>query len=85
MPNRGIAPHETFELHELLMFKSLCATKAATMAGLTADQELKSMLQKDLSDTQTHIRELRDLIQQSDLSSMAGTGGVIQATRVDVQ
>ncbi|MFZ5988475.1 MAG: spore coat protein [Bacillota bacterium] len=76
MEGKGIAPHETFELHELLTFKNVCATKSATMSGLVSDPELRSMMQKDLSNTQEHIRELRDLIGKSDLSAAIGKADI---------
>jgi similar to spore coat protein len=73
----GIAPHETFELHEILTFKNVCATKSATMVGLVKDEELKSMLQKDFTMSQGHIQELLGLIRQSEFytSDTAGTAG----------
>lgn len=71
---KGIAPHETFELHELLTFKSVCATKSATMAGLVKDEELKTMLQQDFSMTQAHIKELQNLIQSSEFATSGTTG-----------
>lgn len=61
----NIAPHEAFELHEILTFKNICATKSATMAGLVRDEELKTILQQDFSVTQGHIKELRNLMQGS--------------------
>lgn len=62
---KTLAPHETFELHELLTFKNVCATKSATMASLVKDEELKSILQEDVTVSQSQIRELQDLIQDS--------------------
>ena len=62
---KGIAPHEAFELHELLTFKNVCATKSATMAGLVKDEELKTMLQQDFTVSQGHIKELQNLMQGS--------------------
>ncbi len=61
---KTIAPHEVMELHELLTFKNLCATKSATMAGLVKDEELKGMLQQDFTASQSHIKELQTLMQQ---------------------
>lgn len=66
---KSIAPHETFELHELLTFKNVCATKSATMSALVNDPDLKNMLQQDLSLSQGHIRELQNLIQKSEFVS----------------
>ena len=61
----SIAPHETFELHELLVFKSVCATKAKAMTAFTKDEELKSILQEDFAASQKQIKELRGLLQHS--------------------
>jgi similar to spore coat protein len=57
-----IAPHEALELHELLTFKNVCATKSATMAALVKDEELKSILQQDFNVGKEHIKELNDLM-----------------------
>lgn len=57
-----IAPHEALELHELLTFKNICATKSATMAALVKDDELKSILQQDFTMGKEHIKELQDLM-----------------------
>jgi similar to spore coat protein len=57
-----IAPHEALELHELLTFKNVCATKSGTMAALVKDDELKSILQQDFTAAQGHIKELQDLM-----------------------
>ncbi|MDW8800246.1 spore coat protein [Clostridium sp. A1-XYC3] len=70
MKNQGIAPHESFELHELLTFKNVCLTKSTTMSTLVTDERLKSLLQQDVTTTQGHIKELRNLMEQS---SMAGS------------
>jgi similar to spore coat protein len=57
-----IAPHEALELHELLTFKNVCATKSASMAALVKDEELKSILQQDFNVGKEHIKELNDLM-----------------------
>jgi len=62
---KTIAPHETFQLHELLSFKNLCATKSATMSTLVGDEQLKSLMEQDFNTTKSHIRELQDLMQGS--------------------
>ena len=66
---KGIAPHEAIDLHEILTFKTLCATKAATMAPLVKDDELKNMLQEDFNVSQGHIRELQSLMQTANMAS----------------
>ena len=72
----AIAPHEALELHELLTFKNVCATKAATMSALVKDDELKSILQQDFTAAKSHIQELNDLMcgASASFSSGASTG-----------
>lgn len=57
-----IAPHETFEVHELLTFKTVCANKTAMMAQMVSDAQLKGILQNDLNETKAQIQELKDLL-----------------------
>lgn len=57
-----IAPHEALELHELLTLKNVCTTKAASMASLVKDDELKGILQQDFTMGQEHIKELNELM-----------------------
>lgn len=65
----GITPHEVFDLHELLMMKNTCATKAFAMSKLVKDEELKSIMQQSLNSSKDHIVELETLIQSSSLAS----------------
>ncbi|MBB2183618.1 spore coat protein [Lachnospiraceae bacterium MD1] len=58
----SIAPHEALELHELLTFKNVCATKSASMAALVKDDELKTILEQDFNTSKEHIKELQDLM-----------------------
>jgi similar to spore coat protein len=71
-----IAPHETFELHELINFKTVCATKSSAMAALVKDEELKSLMEQDFRLSAGHIRELQNLIRQS---AIGGSGPAVQA------
>lgn|GEM_PF-1598727 len=68
MEYRELALNETLQLHELLTLKNLCLTKAAAMAPLAADEELKLILQNEVAKTERHIRELKELLEQSDIS-----------------
>lgn len=70
---KKIAPHETFELHELLTFKNVCATKSSAMAGLVKDEELKTLMQQDFTISQGQIKELQTLIQSSELLNQGTT------------
>ncbi|MDQ0413355.1 hypothetical protein [Mesobacillus stamsii] len=57
-----LAPHETYELHELLTFKNNCLTKAATMSTLVQDQALKSILDQDVTKSKQQIQGLQQFI-----------------------
>lgn len=70
MPQQGIAPHESIELHEILTFKNICLTKSVTMSALVSDFELKTILQNDAATTEKHIKELRGLMEQANTGSM---------------
>jgi similar to spore coat protein len=56
---KSLGLHETLDLHELLTFKSLCLTKAATMGALVQDEELKTILANDVTLGQQHIEKLQ--------------------------
>lgn len=66
MPNLRISPHEALEIHELLALKNKCALKASNFTGMVADPKLRVMLETDLKKSQQHIKDLRDLIQQTE-------------------
>lgn len=68
-----IAPHESFDLHELLTFKNVCATKASIMSGLAGDSELKTLLQQDFTASRQHIQELQELLRASLLLDRQGS------------
>jgi len=68
--NNKITPHETFDIHELLVAKTIAATKSAAMSSLVTDDELKSILEQDLLVTQAQIKELQNLIQHSVFTSI---------------
>ncbi|KAB8126977.1 hypothetical protein F9U64_18750 [Gracilibacillus oryzae] len=59
-----IALHERMEIHEILNFKNLCLTKAATMQGLVGCEQLKSILTKDVSEGKQHVQQLNELLKR---------------------
>jgi similar to spore coat protein len=77
---KGIAPHETFDLHELLTMKNVSATKCFAMSKLVKNEELKSILQQDLAAAKEHIGELEGMIQTSVLAS-SGTFKTLKAAQ----
>lgn len=73
MDQRATAPHETIQLHELLTMKNLCITKSSTMSVLVSDEELKSILQNDVTTSQQHVKELSELMKHSTIAASANT------------
>jgi similar to spore coat protein len=69
MDQRTLAPAETMQLHELLTFKNLCLTKSVTMSPLVSDDELKCILQNDVSTSKEHIKELSGLMKHSNIAT----------------
>jgi similar to spore coat protein len=62
MDTKYLAPHETYELHELLTFKNTCLTKSATMSGIVQDPELRSILNQDVTKTKDQIQRIQEFI-----------------------
>jgi similar to spore coat protein len=63
LTNEKLGIHETMELHELLTFKTLCATKSSTMGALVTDNQLKTLLQQDTRLSKQHISELQSILE----------------------
>lgn len=59
-PTYGL--HETLEVHEMTVFKSLCMTKSKTMQMLAADPELKQILQQDVQLSTRQLQELSGIL-----------------------
>ncbi|SDJ80369.1 hypothetical protein [Sediminibacillus albus] len=64
-----LALHERLELHEILTFKNLCLTKAATMHGLVGCEELKGILETDVTEGKQHVEQLNQLLKNGGISS----------------
>ncbi|MDQ0228646.1 DUF892 family protein [Metabacillus niabensis] len=62
MDTQYLAPHETYELHELLTFKNTCLTKSATMSKLIQDPELKAILEQDVTKSKQQIQRIQEFI-----------------------
>ncbi len=58
----NLAGHETMELHELLNFKTACAQKAQMMRNDVSDQQLRSLIDHDLRQSEKQIGELQQLL-----------------------
>ena len=48
MEQQYLAPNETMQVHEMLNLKTICMTTSKMMEGVVFDQELKSLLEKDV-------------------------------------
>lgn len=65
MDTHTLALHETMEVHEMLNFKTVCMTKSKMMEGLVFDQELKGLLEKDVQQSLTAIKDLQNLLKNA--------------------
>ncbi|HHV64119.1 MAG TPA: hypothetical protein GXX46_03465 [Peptococcaceae bacterium] len=65
MTQTEIAPHEAFELHELLQLKNSCALKASGLTNDISDPKLRVILETDLRNSQEQIKELQEFIRQA--------------------
>lgn len=52
--------HESLELQELLVFKSLCVTKSSSMQKLVTDEKLKKMMQYDVDMSSRHAQDIKN-------------------------
>ncbi|MEH7108765.1 MULTISPECIES: spore coat protein [Bacillaceae] len=63
----GLAPHETMETHEMINFKTVCLLKSKLMMGICFDNELKSLMEKDVLQSKRDLNELIQFYKQSQL------------------
>lgn len=62
MEQQSLALHETMEVHEMLNFKTVCIAKSKLMQGIVFDQDLKALLEKDVQQSITAIKDLQTLL-----------------------
>jgi hypothetical protein len=62
MMNGKFTPHETFEVHEMAAFKTVCLTKSKSMQLLVTDQDLNSILQQDVELSTRQLQELNGIL-----------------------
>lgn len=65
MAVKELALHEKLEVHEVLIFKTACATKSKAMLELAEDKKLKKMLEEDIRLSAKAIKELRDILEKA--------------------
>jgi similar to spore coat protein len=58
---KGLAPHETMDIHELLNCKTIGLAKAKLMQGLVFDKDLKALMQKNVEQSIKAIEDLESL------------------------
>lgn len=63
MPKSTVAPHEKFQIHEILQLKNICALKVSGLTGMVEDPKLRLILETELENSQQQIKELREFIQ----------------------
>ncbi|MGB3569894.1 spore coat protein [Priestia megaterium] len=62
---KGLAMHETLEVHEILTLKTSCVTKGTAMLELVEDEELKKVLEEDVQTSTEAIKELKKILKKA--------------------
>ncbi|MGG0032038.1 spore coat protein [Priestia megaterium] len=62
---KGLAMHETLEVHEILTLKTSCVTKGTAMLELIEDEELKKILEEDVQTSTEAIKELKKILKKA--------------------
>ncbi|WP_315073530.1 spore coat protein [uncultured Clostridium sp.] len=65
MEQQYLAPNETMQVHEMLNLKTICMTTSKMMEGVVFDQELKSLLEKDVQQSIEAISDLQNLLKSA--------------------
>ncbi|MCT9857566.1 spore coat protein [Priestia megaterium] len=62
---KGLAMHETLEVHEILTLKTSCVTKGTAMLELVEDEDLKKILEEDVQTSAEAIKELKKILKKA--------------------
>ncbi len=61
---KALATHEMLEVHELLIFKTSCVTKAMAMRELVKDEELRKIIDEDIQESTKALEDLRSILEK---------------------
>lgn len=59
------ALHEVLEVQEMASFKTNCLTKSKTMRALVSDQELKDIMQQDITISSRQLDEYSSILSKA--------------------
>lgn len=62
MTQPSLSPHETMEISELLNLKKVCMTQSKLMKDMISDQDLKTLMEKDLQQAEKATTDLQGLL-----------------------
>lgn len=62
MIRQNLTLHEALEIHELINLKTACLMKSKTVQGLVINQELKTLLEKDVQLSVAAVNTLQGLL-----------------------
>ncbi|QSX22242.1 spore coat protein [Priestia megaterium] len=62
---KGLAMHETLEVHEIVTLKTSCVTKGTAMLELVEDEDLKKILEEDVQTSTEAIKELKKILKKA--------------------
>lgn len=62
---KAMGYHETMEAHEIFNMKTTCLLKSKMMQGICFDNDLKTLMEKDVQQSMQAIRELQALYKKA--------------------
>ncbi|MXQ54416.1 spore coat protein [Shimazuella alba] len=63
MDTNHLANHETLDLHEIINLKTTCIIKSKMMSGVVFDQDLKALMEKDVTQSMATLEQLQHFYQ----------------------
>jgi similar to spore coat protein len=64
-PMANLALHEAMELHELINMKTISTTKSKMIQGVVFDQELRTLLERDVQQSMSALNTLQGLLNKN--------------------
>ncbi|MDP4109947.1 MAG: spore coat protein [Bacillota bacterium] len=65
MNQKRLSPNESLKLHEMLNFKTVCMTSSKLMEGVVFDQELKTLLERDVQQSVLAVNDLQNMLKKA--------------------
>lgn len=80
MDKRELAAHESLDLHEIINFKTLCVAKSKLMQGLVFDQDLKTLMEKDVQQASQDLADLQAVYERASFQAPVPQTGRLRSS-----